>query len=345
MSPHIHTYAARLEIAVDVARGLTYLHGQTEDGQRHSPPVYHRDVKSANIGLSLDFRTAKLLDYGLAKAMEARPGGQTTALGLQTLTGGIVGTPAYMSVEALEGRYGAQSEVYSFGVVLFELVTGRLASAGTKEEIEDATDDGRDYKGLKARLDPAAGAWPEDVVDPLLALTNSCCRRRPINRPKTMREVLMVLMQLRDSLLPLPPIAPAVPAAPERLEELDDQIRALMQRREALQAQVGAERPPAAPPRPGAPTRVCCVCFDESPESEGIYCRLEDGPHFVCHEDLQGYVGAEVDGDRLQIHRGAIPCPGRDAGNRPCTSSAWEVAHLQPHLQPQTQVKAVCFRI
>ena len=103
----------------------------------------------------------------------------------------------------------------------------------------------------------------------------------------------------------------------------------------------GGAGPPEPRPNNAGPLLQCCVCWEYHEEAQGLACRLEDerGRHFVCRDSLQGYVNAQVDGERLLIHRGAIPCPGRDAGGRRCGSQAWEVAHLLPHLEQQTLVR------
>ncbi|MED6109217.1 hypothetical protein PIB30_031422 [Stylosanthes scabra] len=102
---------ARMKIALGAARGLAYLH---EDS---NPCVIHRDFKSSNILLEHDF-TPKVSDFGLAR----------TALdeGNQHISTHVMGTFGYLAPEyAMTGHVLAKSDVYSYGVVLLELLTGR----------------------------------------------------------------------------------------------------------------------------------------------------------------------------------------------------------------------------
>jgi len=121
------SWAARIQIALDSARGLEYIH-------EHTVPVYiHRDIKSANILIDKNYR-AKVADFGLTKLTEV---GNTSLP-----TRGIVGTFGYMPPEY--ARYGDVSpkvDVYAFGVVLYELISA-------KEAIVRSTECASDVKGL-----------------------------------------------------------------------------------------------------------------------------------------------------------------------------------------------------
>ncbi|XP_058078027.1 receptor-like serine/threonine-protein kinase ALE2 isoform X2 [Magnolia sinica] len=101
----------RMKIALDAARGLAYLH---EDSQ---PCVIHRDFKASNILLENDFH-AKVADFGLAKQA---PEGRANYLSTR-----VMGTFGYVAPEyAMTGHLLVKSDVYSYGVVLLELLTGR----------------------------------------------------------------------------------------------------------------------------------------------------------------------------------------------------------------------------
>src|SRR5580658_5139227 len=92
----------------------------------HSKGITHRDLKPANILVTKE--GVKLLDFGLAKVSEANDASTTQTLGTRTMAGTILGTAAYMSPEQAEGKPAdARSDVFSFGAVLYEMLSGRRA--------------------------------------------------------------------------------------------------------------------------------------------------------------------------------------------------------------------------
>lgn len=115
-------WTTRLKIAVGAARGLEYLHCTA------NPPVIYRDLKSSNILLDKDFNP-KLSDFGLAKL---GPVGDNTHVSTR-----VMGTYGYCAPDyAMSGRLTLKSDIYSFGVVLLELITGRRAIDCTKKQGE-----------------------------------------------------------------------------------------------------------------------------------------------------------------------------------------------------------------
>ena len=107
------TFAAALEIGAQVADALDYA---------HSVGIVHRDIKPSNVILLGDPLTAKLVDFGVASAEDAR----------LTRTGAIIGTPAYMAPEQARGdaEVDARSDIYGLGATLFEMIAGRPPHLG-----------------------------------------------------------------------------------------------------------------------------------------------------------------------------------------------------------------------
>ncbi|XP_071698513.1 probable serine/threonine-protein kinase PBL21 [Rutidosis leptorrhynchoides] len=115
-------WRTRLKIAVGAARGLEYLHCKA------NPPVIYRDLKSSNILLDNDFNP-KLSDFGLAKL---GPVGDNTHVSTR-----VMGTYGYCAPDyAMSGKLTIKSDIYSFGVVLLELISGRKAIDMTKKSGE-----------------------------------------------------------------------------------------------------------------------------------------------------------------------------------------------------------------
>ncbi|KAL3627037.1 putative serine/threonine-protein kinase pbl21 [Castilleja foliolosa] len=113
------SWSTRLKIAVGAARGLEYLHCKV------NPPVIYRDLKSSNILLDNDYNV-KLSDFGLAKLGPIGDNKHVSTL--------VMGTYGYCTPEyAMSVKLTLKSDIYSFGVVLLELITGRKAMEFSKK--------------------------------------------------------------------------------------------------------------------------------------------------------------------------------------------------------------------
>ncbi|MCB9897942.1 MAG: serine/threonine protein kinase [Planctomycetes bacterium] len=149
------------EIAQQICSGLA---------EAHRKGVLHRDLKPANVMLDGEGRV-KLTDFGLA--VTAASGGDD---------GGLAGTPAYMAPEQLAGLPASErSEVYSLGLVLYELYTGRRALRGrTLDELRREHEQGP----------PSSASSVFSDIDPLVeSMLARCLQRDPKERPASVREV------------------------------------------------------------------------------------------------------------------------------------------------------------
>ena len=114
----------RLKIAHGSAEGLRYLHNAS-----HTKPLVHRDIKTANILLDSN-NDPKIGDFGLVRlGGGAEEEGRTSTIMTQT----VVGTSAYMAPEAVRGEVTVKLDVFSFGVVILELLTGLPAMDQNRE--------------------------------------------------------------------------------------------------------------------------------------------------------------------------------------------------------------------
>ncbi|XP_030949054.1 putative leucine-rich repeat receptor-like serine/threonine-protein kinase At2g19230 isoform X2 [Quercus lobata] len=108
---NVMTWNERLNIAVDAAHGLEYLHNGCK------PPIIHRDLKTSNILLTGHMQ-AKIADFGLSRIFATESDSHVSTC--------PAGTLGYLDPEyQASGNFGKKSDVYSFGIVLFELITGR----------------------------------------------------------------------------------------------------------------------------------------------------------------------------------------------------------------------------
>jgi Tol biopolymer transport system component len=147
----------------------------------HERGIVHRDLKPANVKLAPD-GTVKVLDFGLAKALDAVGGPEAgrdasmspTITSLGTVSGVILGTAAYMSPEAARGRaVDKRADVWAFGCVLYEMLTGTLAFAG--ETVSDTM-------AAVLTRDPDWSALPAETPRGVRELLARCLHKDPRER-------------------------------------------------------------------------------------------------------------------------------------------------------------------
>ncbi|XP_066225099.1 interleukin-1 receptor-associated kinase 4 isoform X2 [Saccopteryx leptura] len=173
----------RCRIAQGAANGISFLH------ENHQ---IHRDIKSANILLDEDF-TAKISDFGLARASEK--------FSQTVMTSRIVGTTAYMAPEALRGEITPKSDIYSFGVVLLEIITGLPAVdeyrepqllLDIKEEIED------EEKTIEDYIDKKMNDIDFTSIETMYSVASQCLHEKKNKRPD-IKKVQQLLQEMTAS--------------------------------------------------------------------------------------------------------------------------------------------------
>ena len=164
----------------------------------HAKQIIHRDLKPANIKVTPD-RRIKVLDFGIAKALIAAGTDETQALS-ETQMGAVIGTPAYMSPEQARGEtVGFQTDVWSFGAVLYEMLTGispfkRQTTADTLASV------------LGSQPDPAS--LPPLTHSLARRLVQRCLEKRASSRLQHMSEVRVLLEEALASGASIPRAAP-----------------------------------------------------------------------------------------------------------------------------------------
>jgi serine/threonine protein kinase len=180
----------------------------------HADGVIHRDLKPANIKVRPD-HVVKVLDFGLAKrcATGASRGDRDDELphtALVTAPGIVVGTVAYMAPEVLRGAAAdARSDIFSLGIILFELLTGVRPFAG-----------GSIFEVSARILDPALPVWPAVSMSPhLRALVDRAMAKQPDRRYQSTADMRRDLERLSDSHTTSSIFPPAAPGSADRLAE------------------------------------------------------------------------------------------------------------------------------
>ncbi len=189
LAERLHAGPLALEDALifarQIANALEYAH---ERG------VTHRDLKPANIKLTLE-EDVKVLDFGLAKVFQTEgsasdPSSSPTFTSLATQAGMIVGTAAYMSPEQAKGKPAdKRADIWAFGCVLYEMLTGRQAFSG-----ETATD----TLAAVIRAEPDWGALSPKTPSRIRHLLLRCLRKDPKQRLRDIGDARIILEESQN---------------------------------------------------------------------------------------------------------------------------------------------------
>ncbi|XP_057443628.1 lysM domain receptor-like kinase 3 [Lotus japonicus] len=203
LSEHLHdpllkghqplSWCARIQIALDSAKGIEYIHDYTK------AQYVHRDIKTSNILLDEKLR-AKVADFGLAKLVERTNDEEFIATRL-------VGTPGYLPPESLkELQVTVKTDVFAFGVVMLELITGKRALFRDNQEannmrslvavVNQIFQEDNPETALEVTVDGnLQRSYPMEDVYNMAELSHWCLRENPVDRPE-MSEIVVKLSKI-----------------------------------------------------------------------------------------------------------------------------------------------------
>ncbi|MCP3960117.1 MAG: protein kinase [bacterium] len=187
------TLLEKLEYLLQIADGLGYAHSQN---------VIHRDIKPSNIRI-LNNGRVKIMDFGTAKLANVESN--------LTQTGMTLGTVAYLSPERLLGKpSGTNSDIFSYGVLAYELLSFRRPFAG--HNIPNLID-----QVLNATPVPLQESWPQ-CPESLAVMVHRCLTKDPAERYASCQELSHALEQVRKEHCAFTPEPPAEPPVADRTQ-------------------------------------------------------------------------------------------------------------------------------
>jgi eukaryotic-like serine/threonine-protein kinase len=306
-----------LQIAFKIAEALETAHHQG---------IIHRDLKPSNIKLR-DDAVVKVLDFGLAKLVESTSSPTSKATLSPTISlhatraGVILGTAAYMAPEQARGKsVDTRADIWSFGCVLYELLTGRRAFGG--DEISDTL-------AFVITKEPEWSALPADVPTAIRRVLRRCLEK---DRNRRFADIADVRLDIEDALNAGPDATVAGISAPSdvrssrRLLAIGSLAAAVLI---ALAFWIGSRRAPAETPAPVtrflvsvAPAERLQAAPTDRDVGEGRPSRTT----MTWSPDGHSIIFSAVEGDRQQLYLravdrlGATPLPGTEGGSIPFTS-------------------------
>src|SRR5882724_9694824 len=196
-----HTFGDVIQSKTDLRKLVRYLQHVAEGlAKAHAAGIVHRDLKPDNIMVTRDGHV-KILDFGIAKLIEAKTLSSasseidTAIIPQYSQPGTVLGTVGYMSPEQARGRTNdidRRSDIFSFGCILFEAVTGHKAFAG-----EDAVDT---LNKIIRGSPPPITDLRSDAPIHLQRIVRRCLEKDPEDRYQTTRDVAIELRELRREL-------------------------------------------------------------------------------------------------------------------------------------------------
>jgi eukaryotic-like serine/threonine-protein kinase len=272
----------------------------------HDKGIIHRDLKPANIALTAHDRV-KVLDFGLAKASDAAASGALEPLNLPTVTspamltgmGVILGTAAYMSPEQARGRAAdKRSDVWAFGCVLYEMLTGSRPFAG--DEVTDTL-------AAVLKSDPDWSALPPSLPPAIRSLLHGCLEKNHHERISDISTALFILKQPSAA-------AARLPTRPASVRPLATWAVLVLAGAAAGAAAIIALRPrPISPVVPVARFDIAMPAGRQLTTSRRVLAVSPDGTRIVFAADGRLYLRSLSDLE-------SRPIPGADPGIEPAFS-------------------------
>lgn len=269
----------RLKIAIGVARALNYLHC-------HNPnqPVFHRDVKSANIVLMADY-TPRLIDCGLAKYEMVANEVAMVDLSYSTTGDRVFGTPGYTCQTYQQfGVYDTKAEIFSLGIVLLELFTGIVTDPGKRIFLHNEYET---KKGLKQEItmDSRCSFYGDqrhlaEAQRRYLEL----CGRSIVTHGLRVADMVTVVRELTELLRSTSGNSYEHAERENRKlrRAFEGEQRTRLRSRQRLEEEAKRNR------------RKCLVCYDpEVDVSTGLECK-SNAKHFLCQTCIESMVESQV---------------------------------------------------